>query len=287
MYSAGENAEIQGGLNNAELINKDSFERLKSKKRRKEIRRKIFYLFLSLFLCAVVGVICVVFFFGLKDVEIRGNEKYSGDEILSVCEFDEETNLFGIDFAAAERRITERFPYIRSVTFKRALPSTLIITVTEDVPVWYTEIAGDWFVLSEDLRIISRYELKEEIELLELSLTYIRLPEVDYAVAGDRVRFTKLSDYDYTVSFLRELDGFQPALPLDAVDTADRYHITLYSGNGRYRIALGTSDNLEAKLRFVLKVMEEEFDDDTIASLNVEYLTSVIVLKQEEPFTFP
>ena len=55
MNSADINAEPNGGLNNAELVNKDSFERLRSKNRHKEIRRKINYLIVSLLLCAVVG----------------------------------------------------------------------------------------------------------------------------------------------------------------------------------------------------------------------------------------
>lgn len=88
MNSADINAEPNGGLNNAELVNKDSFERLRSKNRHKEFRRKIFYLFVSLLLCAVVGTVCVVFFFGLKHVEVRGNGKYTSDEIIASCGFE-------------------------------------------------------------------------------------------------------------------------------------------------------------------------------------------------------
>lgn len=287
MNSAGVNAEVKSGLNNAELVNKDSFERLKSKNRRKEFRRRIFYFFISLFLCATVALICIVFFFDLKHIEIRGNEKYSQDEILAVCGFDENTNLFGINFDATEVLITKQFSYIRSVDFKRVFPSTLIITVVEDVPMWFTHISDDWFVLSDDLRVISRYDLKEEVELLDFPLTYINLPEIDYAVTGEMVKFTKASNYNYTVSFLKELENFDFCSSVDSIDASDRYHISVYSGGGKYKINLGTSENLEAKIKFVLKVIEEAFDENTIASIDVEYLTSIIVLKQDELFSYP
>ncbi len=281
------NAEVSGGMNNAELVNKDSFERLRSKNRRKEFHRRIFYLLISLILIAAVGLICVVFFFGMEDIEVRGNSRYTEDEIISACGFGEKENLFTIDFDEVEDSISEKYPYIRGVSFKRVLPSTLIITVTEDAPVWYTEICGDWFILSSDLRVISRHKIKEEIEVLDPELKYLALPDAEYAMTGDLVEFIKASNYDYTVSFLEELSGYEVFSSIGSIDASDRYHITIYSSDGKYKIKLGTSENLEAKLRFVLKVIEEAFNKNTIASIDVEKLSSVVVLKQDEPFSYP
>lgn len=288
MNSADMNAEQNGGLNNAELVNKDSFERLRSKNRHKELRRKIFYLFVSLLLCAVVGIVCVVFFFGLKRVEIRGSEKYTPDEIVASCGFDGSENLFGVDLGALRSKLMSKYPYIRSISFRRVLPSTLIITVEEDSPMWFTEIYGEWFILSPKLRVISRYDMREEIDVQELDLTYIRLPSVASAVAGENVSFVRPADYSYLVSFLSEIESYGFfAESIDSVDASDRYRLTVYSSEGKYKINFGTSDNLEAKVRFVSKVIETAFDTNTIASVDVEYLTSVIVLKQTEPFVFP
>ncbi len=287
MNSADFNAELNGGLNNAELVNKDSFERLKSKNRRKEFRRKIFYLLISVLLFALVALICIVFFFDLEHVKFRGNEKYTQEELLGSCDFGDASNLFGIDLDDVENQIKSNFPYIKSVSFKRVLPSTLVITVFEDVPVWFTQISGDWFVLSSDLRVISRYDLKEEVELLGYDLTYINLPGVDYAVTGEIIKFTKSSNYNYLVSFLKELDDFEFFNTINAVDASDRYHMAIYSRDGKYKVALGTSDKLESKIRLVMKIIEVAFDEKTIASIDVENLTSAIVLKQNELFSFP
>ncbi|MBS7276556.1 MAG: FtsQ-type POTRA domain-containing protein [Eubacteriales bacterium] len=288
MNSADINAEPNGGLNNAELVNKDSFERLRSKNRHKEFRRKIFYLFVSLLLCAVVGTVCVVFFFGLKHVEVRGNGKYTSDEIIASCGFEGSENLFGIDLASLRTKLQSSYPYIRNVSFRRVLPSTLIITVEEDSPAWFTDIYGEWFILSPSLRVISRFDMREEIDVQELGVTYIKLPPVRSAVAGSNVSFVRTADYGYFVSFLSEIKGYSFfSESIDSIDASDRYRLTVYSSGGKYKINLGTSDNLEAKVRFVTKVIETAFDSTTIASVDVEYLTSVIVLKQTEPFIFP
>lgn len=275
------------GLNNAEPVNNDSFERLKNKNRRKKITRKIFYFVFSIALVLIISILCAALFFDLKKTEIRGNEKYSADEILSACDFGENPNLILLNTKNTEKEILNRFPYISQVDFKKVLPSTLIITITEDLPIWCTEISNDWFVLSSDLRIISRHSSKEDVDLLGLSLRYISLPEISSAVTGEKVSFVKENNYDYMTSFISELMTYDYFSSVNAIDAEDRYHMALYSENGRYKILIGSSENLDSKLKFVLKLMKEEFGENYVASVNVEYLTSVIVLKQDELFSFP
>lgn len=284
-----ENEEIsfpsEDEYSNAELVNQDSFERLRSKNRHKEWRRRLFYLIVALVLIAIIGVICVVLFFGLKSVEIEGNSRYSEEEILAAYPFDSTDNLFGIDLDEAEAAIIKACPYISRVSFRRVLPSTLVITVSEDAPGYFAEIHGDWFLLSDDLRVISRHDHYEEIELMELPLLRLYLPEIDRAVVGEALSFSQISNYDYLMGFFTELRSIDfPSL--GAIDASDRYHMSLYTSDGRYKIEIGTAESLDAKLRFVMKVMEEAFDEFTIASVNVSYLSQVIVLEQDRLFDY-
>ena len=130
--------------------------------------------------------------------------------------------------------------------------------------------------------------MREEIDVQELGVTYIKLPSVRSAVAGSNISFVRTADYGYFVSFLSKIKGYSFfSESIDSIDASDRYRLTVYSSGGKYKINLGTSDNLEAKVRFVTKVIETAFDSTTIASVDVEYLTSVIVLKQTELFVFP
>ncbi len=274
-------------LNNTVHINDESFERLKNKNRRKKFSRKIFYFLISILLVVLITLLCTILFFKLKKIEIRGNEKYTADEILSACDFGKQTNLFILNTKSVENEILSRFSYIREVSFKKVLPSTLVVTVTEDLPIWYTEISNDWFVLSSDLRIISRHSSKEDINILGFDLRYIALPEIESAVTGEKIKFVKEKNYDYMTSFINELMKYDYFASVDSIDAKDRYHIAVYSENGRYKILLGSSENLDSKLKFVFKLMKEEFTENYIASVNVEYLTSVIVLKQDSLFSFP
>ena len=273
-------------MNNAELVNRDSFTRLRSKNRRRAIRRKIFYALFAIFLTSAVGLVCLVLFFGLEDVDVKGNERYPDEEILEACDFGPSANLFGIRLSEAKSRILSRFPYIRDVSFKRVLPSGLIITVEEDAPAYFSEICGDWYVLSSDLRVISRHHYREEMELLGVPVTELILSGVDYAVTGEVLRFVKTSNLPYFVSFLRELSGMEFYSTVDAIDASDRYHLTLYASGGRFKVSLGDSSDLDAKIRFTERVIETSFNSDTIASLNVESIRSAVVLEQSDRFTY-
>ena len=84
MNSADINAEPNGGLNNAELVNKDSFERLRSKNRHKEFRRKIFYLFtFPIFMLTYIPISIVAIF---KKVTWKPIEHHGSKSNLRVTE---------------------------------------------------------------------------------------------------------------------------------------------------------------------------------------------------------
>ncbi len=278
--------DLDGEYSNAELVNNDSFLRLRSKNKRKEIGRRIFYIAVGAALITLITAVCIVVFFGLKRVEIRGNSRYTEEEILEACGFSPSDNLFGADLARARDEIIKSCPYISKVTFKRVLPSTIIVTVTEDAPSYCAEIYGDYFLLSEDLRIISKHEMYEDIEILGLPIVYLKLPQVERAVSGERIIFDKDSNYRHLTDFLSELRKQEIFKRTDCVDASDRYHLVLYTDGSRYKIDIGTSDSLDTKIKFVKKVIEEAFDQYSIAAINVERVNQIVVRELDTPFQF-
>ena len=259
--------------------------KLRTKNKRKEVGRKIFYVVIGAALTALIAVVCIVVFFGLKKVEIRGNSRYTEKQILDACGFSPSDNLFGVDLKKAERNIIKKYPYISKVTFKRVLPSTLIVSVTEDAPSYCAEIYGDYFLLSEDLRIISKHDIYEDIEVLDMPVIYLKLPQVERAVQGERIVFDKNSNYDHLIEFLSELREQEIYNRTDCIDARDRYHIALYTDGGKYKIVVGTLDNLDTKLKFVKNVIAT-YDPYAIVSINVEKVNQIVARVMEEQFEY-
>ena len=276
--------DIDNEMTNAELVNNDSFLRLRAKNRYKELGRRIFYVFVALILVAIVAFVCITVFFGLNKVEIKGNSKYTEEQILKACDLSGANNLLTIDLDALEERIYKACPYISKISFKIVLPSTLIVTVTEDAPSYCTEIYGDYFLLSEDLRVISKHDLYEDIEILDIPVIYLKLPQVERAVAGEKIVFDKNSSYNHAIELLGSLKELPIYASLNCVDTTDRYHIVLYSNEKRHRIDIGTLENLDTKLKFVEKVVEEAYNELSIISFNVEKVNAIVVLEKDTLF---
>lgn len=278
--------EFNEDLSNAEIVNNDSFLRLKTKNRHKEIRRKFFYFGVGIVVTFVICLICIVVFFGLKTVEIKGNSRYTEDEIRKASGFTSQDNLMALDFAEAKENIIRQCPYVSDVSFKVVLPSTLIITVIEDAPSYCAEIYGDYFLLSEDLRVISKHDLYEDILVLETPVIYLKLPEVKRAVAGEKLVFEKSSSMKHLNDLLQLLKNQTVFETINCIDASDRYHISLYAEGCRYKIDIGNSDNLDTKLKFVSKVIQQEFDQYSIVSFNVEKINEMVVLQKDKLFEF-
>ena len=271
---------------NAEIINQDSFEKLKAKSRHKKIFRRLFSIVFTVAICALFGFICVILFFGLKETEVIGNVKYKSDDIINACGFDDSTNLFSIDIDETAKKIKSKFSYISSVEFEKKLPSKLIIKVTEDSPSYHAEIAGDWFMMSNDLRVISRFESKPDLLSQGMDTEMIKLPEVLYAVVGEKVHFLRDATLSYMTDFLADLKENDTLDEIDCIDASDKYHINIYTSSNRYRIMLGDGSNLDSKLLLVKKVIETSFDDSFIATLNAEVDNSVVIIAQNERFSY-
>lgn len=273
-------------ISNAELVNQDSFLKLKAKNRHKEIRRRIFSLIVAILIIAILATICITVFLGLKKVEIKGNFRYTKEQIIEASGLDGSDNLITLDLKKAKRKIMKACPYISNVSFKIVLPSTVIITVDEDAPGYCAEIYGDYFLLSNDLRVISKHDIYEDIEVFPLPVIYIKLPEVKRAVAGEIIEFDKSSSFKHLLAFLEQIKNEDIYFNLNCIDITDRYHITLYANESKHKIAIGTTDNLTTKLKFVNKVIESEYDEKSIISLNVEKINQIVVMEYDKVFEY-
>ena len=104
----------------------------RSRKRRRS-RGRLGPLFKLLCLLALVVALTAgaTVFFRVEQVVVTGNSRYTQDEIVEVTGIERGDNLYGWNKFAIAQRLRQTLPYIGEVTIRRALPSTVIITVVE------------------------------------------------------------------------------------------------------------------------------------------------------------
>lgn len=256
-------------ISNAELINRDTFERLMAKKKHKKIFRRINYILLSIVLCFIFVVTCMALFLKIENIEVYGNNRYKMEQIIESSGITVGQNLYAINKKTARSAIMTDYPYIDSVTIRRKLPATLTFRVTEELPKYYTEICGEYFILSDTLRVLERCDelvMDEEQPLVKLLMS-----DINSAVVGEQITFDKVLTFEYLLDFIQALKGHDVTKHITEIDLSRKYNIYVMYQD-RFEIYLGDSTDMDMKLTFA-KLMIDTFEPEQAGSVDAHDIT--------------
>lgn len=256
-------------ITNAELVNLDTFEKLKSRNRRKKIFRRIGLLFSVLLMSLIVVVGCMALFLKIEYINVTGNTLYSSEDIINESGISVGMNLYAINKKTSEASIMSSYPYVGDVTIRRTLPSTVTLRITEEPPKYYTEIYGEYFVLSTAFRVLERSEDLEYIR--SKNLLPIMLPDVKTAIVGEKVGFKSEVSLGYLEEFLKAVEACEVSKRLTSIDVSSKYNIYV-TLEDRFRIYLGTSSDAETKLVFAEMIINT-FDADKSGEVDAHDIT--------------
>jgi len=70
-------------------------------------------------------------FFRVETVAVSGNSRYTEEDVVSASGIELGDNLYGLNKVKVSEQLRQQLPYVGEVTIRRALPSTIVIAVTE------------------------------------------------------------------------------------------------------------------------------------------------------------
>ena len=82
-------------------------------------------------------------FFQVETVAVTGNSRYSQEEIIQATGIQTGDNLFRMNKYQIAHQVLQGLPYVEELTIRRALPSTIVITVKEWDAVARVEAPGN------------------------------------------------------------------------------------------------------------------------------------------------
>lgn len=245
--------------NTGPITNDEPLEKLKEILRFKAIMRRVFYVAVSVILALILIIGIGAIFMRVKRINVVGMRKVDPYAIVDASGVRADENLYAVDRADIRRAIMDEFPYISDVKVKRLLPTTLQLEVTEDEAVYYTEICGEYFVLSDKLRVLEKTTDFSYVDSFEPALKIMKIPDCIYAVVGDPIVFTNENVTEYAEDLLVRLGVTNQFDKVTEVDFSRRFNIYI-TLDGRWRIFVGDSGDLETKLTFA-GMMIETFDE--------------------------
>lgn len=229
----------------------------KHERRRNFKVRWRFYTFLITggFVLLIAGYLLYSYVLVTENIEVTGTDRYEAADIIGVSGLEAGVKLFSpsIDDEAIAERIIDRFPYIRTVKLRRVLPDTIKIEVTEDDPVFVSEVYGEYYVLSADMRMLER-----RVEAPEGDYIKLRLDPADIRTAQDgAVLELDGNMIDVVLSAAEAVCSETMRAGTSVLDVSDRFNVSISYG-GQFKIELGTVSDIDVKLTIALEIMKDE-----------------------------
>lgn len=227
----------------------------KHERRRRFKRRWRFYTFLITggLMLLLAGYLLYSYVLVTNEIIVEGTDRYASSELIDASGIMVGEKLFSpsIDEAAIEEKLTDRFPYIKSVKVRRQLPNKIVLELTEEEPVFAADIFGQYVLLSQKMRVL-------EITDTEPSGKYIKLklPDVRRATNG------QIIELDGTMLDVvrRAADAVCSETMRDGtsvLDVSDRFNIRISYG-GRFRLELGSVNDIDIKLTIAFEIMKDD-----------------------------
>ncbi len=263
----------------SELKKKQTIQRFMRRKRNRKRIARVLYTLLFAMVITVFVIICLNFFFRIDNIELTGTSHYSRDEVISLGEISEGMSIFSVSNRSFSD-VAEKLAYIKELDVVRRFPDTIVITAIEDKPRYWTEIYGEYFILSDELRILERAFNEPQSE--ESSLIELLLPQVDSALVGKKIEFSTDVSQRYVTAYIDALESSPMYERTNAFDLRDRFNLALIA-SGKYIVKLGNGDELGTKLTAVAGMLgHAAMSDGVPASIDATDPTQCPVIKNPD-----
>ncbi len=252
-----------------------------------EIRRPLSKRTLLLSVAAVGGVIAVFMLvsilIGVRSIEVIGADLSLPEEIISASGIEEGSGYFSYNTSRSEEMILRQVPCISEVEIDRSVFGKVTVSVSEKTVYWYTELFGEYFVLSDTLEVVRREE--KRYGLIERGLVRLDFPRVDSAVLGRTIEFSDSDrDCSFVYDFLDEVRACElyKEKRLNQICIETKFEIYAVS-DLKYKIFLGKYSDATVKLDTArVTLADGRFDGEEKWYLDVSALPKVVTRKDAE-----
>lgn len=260
-----------------------SSARIRRRARRRSFRRFIFRVItVMLIICA--GAAALTLFFKVENVEVQGETRYTVEQIRQTLGVEAGDNLFFCGKNAGVERLYESYPYLSTVSVKRKLPDTLIVTVSDCIPVatirdkentaW---LIDRWGKVLESTQDLSKYPqivgvTAENVPIGSKLGEQTDKPEPEAADEQVQVSAQAATTQNEQISMLLLLlDALAESERIGRVDFMNltRLYDVHIGYDGRFDVQLGSLEELDRKLRFLDTIIDEKLSPSDICVIDL------------------
>lgn len=223
-----------------------------SHKRRKG-RFAFLYKLLALVVICTAIALALTLFFRIRTISVSGQHRYSESDIVSAAQVKEGDNLFLLNKYNAAERIRKALPYVETVQFRRTLPDTLSIVVTECTSPAAVVQEGTAYLLCDQGRVVDAVTPTAAKSLPQVKGLTLLEPLVGEEARTDDAQALSLSQL---LELLQALDEREMAGDVQSIDVSDPAQLTLRYLD-RFEVCFPRDADYGYKLDYLTAVVEK------------------------------
>ena len=221
--------------------------------------RAFVLLLVTILMCAVFVFTSFLFvrsLFGIRHFEVVGVTTYEYTDIVNASSLKRGDKLYSIDKETIEAKILEACPYLESVKITTKFPNTVRFSLEEKSPSWYIDIAGDYYVLDSDMKVMTETTSRDRIAAF--GACELVLPNIKSAMRGSVPSFGENEqEIRKTLEIIQTVRQNTFKARITKLDLTSRFEIYM-TVDDVYEVYMGDMSNLEAKLETVERIVSSE-----------------------------
>lgn len=218
------------------------------KKMKKRQRKQLSFLIGIVLLFSIAAIIMLTPAFNVKKIEVYGNSVLKDEQIVAASGIVKGVNIFGISIKETKENI-KSLGYVENVKIKRSLPSTIKITVVEEVGVAYLKADDGFVIVAADGRCVDITDGVDEngtVKTPDIPLVK-GLKNAKYKV-GKVITTENEVQFEALTACLHEFCKQEYIFKIREIDVTDITDIKFYYHSKDLCVTIGTTDLLDYKL---------------------------------------
>lgn len=190
--------------------------------------------------------------FNIKDVTVTGNNKLSGEEIISLSEIRTEENIFKTSKNDIKNKIKTN-PYVENVKIRRKLPDKVEIIVVERVATYMLPFANSYVYINNQGYMLEITSQKANLPII----TGFSTPEENLH-EGERLLSEDLVKLGEVLQIIESANANGIQALITKIDISNRQDYTIMLEKEKKLVHMGDVSNLSTKMSYINKIIQDE-----------------------------
>ncbi len=226
------------------------------RKMKRRQKKRLAFLVMVVLVASLIAIIMLTPAFNIRKIEIVGNSVLKDEQIVKASGLTTGVNIFGESMKEAKDNVMS-LGYIDSVKVKRSLPSTVRISVVEEVGVAYLRAEDGFVIITADGRCIDINDGTDggkKVKIPDYPLIK-GMKNVKYKV-GKIISAENETQLEALIACLHEFSKYGYVFDIREIDMSDITDIKFYFRTMDLCVAIGNTDKLGYKMECFGSILE-------------------------------